>query len=162
MVTKQTEGSFVAIMRIHNRRLEFLLAEREDKTGFGLIGGKVELGETPEVAAIREATEESGLLVQIKGQVCPSMEGYKNDNTNTIHFFAVEVTEGVLQKTDESLSFVWAGIEDLGRLQLSPFHYQYPDCPLGVVYELAKRALLQKDPALSNVSDPDNLASTLK
>lgn len=39
------------------------VSRRNDKTKFGLPGGKVEMGETPKQAAIRETFEETGVHV---------------------------------------------------------------------------------------------------
>lgn len=59
------------IMLVHaggcilNERSEVLLQRRGDCNMWGLPGGTVELGETPEMAAIREVKEETGLDVEI-------------------------------------------------------------------------------------------------
>ena len=41
------------------------ITRRHDKTIYGLPGGRVELGETPKEAAIREAYEETGLVINL-------------------------------------------------------------------------------------------------
>lgn len=51
---------------IFNDRGEVLLQKRGDSGKWGFPGGAVELGETPEMAAIREIKEETGLEVRIK------------------------------------------------------------------------------------------------
>lgn len=51
---------------IFNDRGEVLLQRRGDFDKWGFPGGAVELGETPEQAAIREVKEETGLEVEIR------------------------------------------------------------------------------------------------
>lgn len=42
-----------------------MLQRRGDTNKWGFPGGAIELGETPEMAAIREAKEETGLDVEV-------------------------------------------------------------------------------------------------
>ena len=46
-------------------RGEVLLQRRGDTNKWGFLGGAIELGETPQMAAIREAKEETGLDVKV-------------------------------------------------------------------------------------------------
>lgn len=50
---------------IFNVKGEVLLQRRGDSNKWGFPGGAIELGETPQMAAIREAKEETGLDVEI-------------------------------------------------------------------------------------------------
>lgn len=50
---------------IFNEKGEVLLQRRCDTNKWGFPGGAIELGETPEMAAIREAKEETGLDVEV-------------------------------------------------------------------------------------------------
>ncbi len=50
-----------AVILVVKDGLILSISRRNDKTKFGLLGGKVDPGETPEQAAIREAKEESGI-----------------------------------------------------------------------------------------------------
>lgn len=54
---------------IFNEKGEVLLQRRGDFGKWGFPGGAVELGETPEQAAIREVKEETGLEVEIRGLI---------------------------------------------------------------------------------------------
>lgn len=49
---------------IFNEKKEVLLQRRGDSGKWGFPGGAVELGETPQMAAIREVKEETGLTVE--------------------------------------------------------------------------------------------------
>ena len=50
---------------IFNEKGEVLLQRRGDTNKWGFPGGAIELGETPQMAAIREAKEETGLDVEV-------------------------------------------------------------------------------------------------
>ena len=50
---------------IFNNKGEVLLQRRGDIDKWGFPGGAIELGETPQMAAIREAKEETGLDVKV-------------------------------------------------------------------------------------------------
>lgn len=49
---------------IFNEKKEVLLQRRRDSSKWGFPGGAVELGETPQMAAVREVKEETGLTVE--------------------------------------------------------------------------------------------------
>lgn len=51
---------------IFNEKGEVLLQRRGDSGKWGFPGGAIELGETPEMAAIREIKEETGLDITVK------------------------------------------------------------------------------------------------
>lgn len=50
---------------IFNDKGEVLLQRRGDSNKWGFPGGAIELGETPQMAAIREVKEETGLDVEV-------------------------------------------------------------------------------------------------
>lgn len=50
---------------IFNEKREVLLQRRGDSDKWGFSGGAIEIGETPQMAAIREAKEETGLDVKV-------------------------------------------------------------------------------------------------
>lgn len=54
---------------IFNNQGEVLLQKRADSGKWGFPGGAVELGETPQMAAVREIKEETGLDVEVKNLI---------------------------------------------------------------------------------------------
>ena len=50
---------------IFNEKGEVLLQRRGDSNKWGFPGGAIELGETPQIAAMREVKEETGLDVEV-------------------------------------------------------------------------------------------------
>lgn len=50
---------------IFNEKGEVLLQKRADSSKWGFPGGAIELGETPQIAAVREVKEETGLDVEV-------------------------------------------------------------------------------------------------
>ncbi|GEM84084.1 8-oxo-dGTP diphosphatase [Meiothermus hypogaeus] len=96
------------------------------KTGFGAgkyggFGGKLEVGETLAVAAVRELQEESGLLakphnlwyaaqLEFLFPACP-------DWNRTVHVFRLEFWEGEPQESDE-IRPVWFGLDELPLKQM--------------------------------------------
>ena len=54
-------------------------------------GGKVEAGETPEAAAVRECLEETGLIVRVTGAYPQFVQRYDHGQVQ-LHFFACRPT----------------------------------------------------------------------
>ncbi|WP_349290378.1 NUDIX domain-containing protein [Paenibacillus sp. 7516] len=49
---------------IRNEQREILFGRKHNESTWGLIAGAIEIGETPAQAMIREALEETGLVIQ--------------------------------------------------------------------------------------------------
>ena len=79
-----------------------LLQRRGDSKKWGFPGGGIEIGETPEMAAIRELKEETGLDVRVSGLIgiytdC-NMESPNGDKTHSICIvYELEATGGQLK-----------------------------------------------------------------
>lgn len=57
------KGQAVQVVIINDEGLVCLVSRKNDHNDFGLIGGKVDLGETPAQACIRECMEETGIKI---------------------------------------------------------------------------------------------------
>jgi 8-oxo-dGTP diphosphatase len=86
---------------------------------WSLPGGRVERGETPEAAVVREVLEETGLVVSVRaplGVVRVAREGYCYD----IHeFVCTREGAGDPAAADDAMDVAWASQQDLGGLGVS-------------------------------------------
>ena len=84
---------------IFNDRGEVLLQRRGDSNKWGFPGGAVEPGETPEMTAVREAKEETGLdvsVVQLIGV-------YTDSETLELKYFSKEEKPQLFTGSHEAL-----------------------------------------------------------
>jgi ADP-ribose pyrophosphatase YjhB (NUDIX family) len=102
----------VAII-IENSKKEFLLLLRDDKLGLSfakywtLIGGRVEDGETPEIAAHRELLEKTGLKMELffwKRYNRISPQAPVNQYIYTLEKLASQIQRSSLEKVRKSVS----------------------------------------------------------
>ena len=75
-------------------------------------GGKVEAGETPQQAAVRECLEETGLEVEVAGPLPERVQTYKHGRV-ILHFFACTLCDPV--RTPRA-PFHWHERHRLGEL----------------------------------------------
>ena len=99
-----------------------LLQRRGDSNNWGVPGGAIEIGETPEMAAIREVKEETGLDVKVSDLIgiytdC-DMEYPNGDNAHSILIaYELELISGQL-KCDmfETVELKYFELDDMPEL----------------------------------------------
>jgi 8-oxo-dGTP diphosphatase len=77
------------IILIENNKLALIERYRNGLHYFIFPGGGIDEGESPEQAAIREAEEELGIIVELKQKI---VEMYFNENTQ--HYFLADKVSG--------------------------------------------------------------------
>ncbi|SDB79996.1 acetyl-CoA carboxylase carboxyl transferase subunit beta [Raineyella antarctica] len=107
---------------ILNEQRQILLVQRghEPQRGRWTVpGGRLEPGESPDRAAVREAFEETGLHVRIEREVLhlrlPTGDGHEFD----VHDFLATVVGGELAAGDDADDARWVSQDDLGALELT-------------------------------------------
>lgn len=90
------QGAFSIILDSQRR---VLLCKRRDKDLWNLPGGKVEKGESPWEAAIREAKEEIGVDIEIE-----KLAGvyFKREADEVVFQFVAKIMHGELAPSDEA------------------------------------------------------------
>lgn len=114
------------------------ISRRHNKNIFGLIGGKVDEGETHEQALFREAKEETGILIKQVVQIYQRVE--KSDRPDGVDFYSttyyamewegepVNSEEGEVKwLTAEELTSTKAAFGDYNRQMLNQFKEMFPD-----------------------------------
>jgi 8-oxo-dGTP pyrophosphatase MutT (NUDIX family) len=77
--------------------------------------GHVEAGETAEAAALRELSEESGVIGRVLGPV-GTLEFSSGREFVRVEYFAVEVTEPTAQSSGDGRETRWVSLDDARRL----------------------------------------------
>ncbi|KKM59830.1 8-oxo-dGTP diphosphatase MutT [Yersinia pestis] len=87
----------IAVGIIRNSQQEIFITQRaadSHMAGFWEFpGGKIEQGETPEIALKRKLLEETGIVVQ-QATLLTMLEHTFSDRIVTLHFYRVEVWDG--------------------------------------------------------------------
>ena len=91
-------------------------------------GGRVELYETPEQAAIRECQEETGLVVSVSGLLGRHDYRYAHDRVR-LHFFLCRVLDSDVPPHDP---FRWVAREQLAR-------YSFPEANQEILFLLSRQ-----------------------
>ncbi|MGO4955995.1 NUDIX hydrolase [Luteococcus sp. Sow4_B9] len=150
-------GTTAVVLRPGPRVEQVLCVQRADNGKWTPICGIVEPGEDPHVAAVREAEEEAGVIIEIERMVWMSPTGwmqYDNGDQNDYldHTFRARYVSGeAVVGDDESVAVGWFDVdrlpEDMSAIQrrrIAVAVANPADVLLGV--QAAKDFLGEKDP----------------
>ena len=106
-----------------------LVKENYDRRRWSLPGGAVEAGDSDEDAVVREAAEETGVVVEIHHRI----GSYGLDNGFSVSAFVCSITEGepVVPETGEIADVRWWPAPQLPWPRSSVLHYAVPDAVAG-------------------------------
>ena len=99
-----------------------LLQRRGDSKKWGFPGGAIEIGETPEMAAVREVKEETGLDVRVSGLIGiytdSDMEYTNGDQAHSICIvYELEMTGGQLKCDNfETIELQYFDLDEIPEL----------------------------------------------
>lgn len=88
-------------------------------------GGMVDLGETMQEAAAREALEETGLHVEV-GEVCWTVDAIRRDPEGRVQYhnvivdFTASAPEGEPACADDAMDVRWVGPDEIEVMPLTP------------------------------------------
>jgi 8-oxo-dGTP diphosphatase len=102
-----------------------LIRENYDRRRYGLPGGTIEPGETPEDAVVREVLEETGLHVVVEHLI--GSYGLKTGLTKVV--FRCRIVSGAVSRPDpeEIAEIGWYPFDSLPRPLTNSLHYALPD-----------------------------------
>lgn len=110
------------IVRKNGERTEMLICQRPAHKARGLLwefaGGKVEVGETPEQALVRECREELGVTVSVEKPYMEVIHRYP-DLTVRLTLFRSSITEGTPRKL-EHCDLQWITPEEIPQFDFCP------------------------------------------
>jgi 8-oxo-dGTP diphosphatase len=106
-----------------------VVKENYDRFRWSFPGGRLEAGETPEQACVREAREETGADVVVRELV----GRYGLDNGFEAYAFVCDLLAGVpaLQPGDELSEVTWLAPDAIPQPQSNILHYALPDALAG-------------------------------
>jgi len=102
---------------IRNSKRQIVLIERKfPPPGFALPGGFVEIGETLEQAAVREAKEETCLDVRLLGQFHTYSDPKRDPRFHTVSTVFLAEAEGKPCGADDAKTAQWFDLRELPKL----------------------------------------------
>ncbi len=108
----------IAIITNHQGRLLFQHRKKQPYRGYlGLVGGKIEAGESQEAALSREVQEETGLVIsepRFLGTIVETLQTTFDETAVSLHVFSVKTT-GCLQANENEGDLLWVEKNDFFR-----------------------------------------------
>jgi len=143
-----------AATTIIERDGKILLQRRTDNGKWGLIGGLLEMNETYQEAAIREAREETGLEVQLESFLGifhnHNMVWSNGDAAHVVTaFFNASIISGEPRIDEESFELRFFGMEELPELFAEDHIAALDAYTQGIRYPLLRENIYQSDAAES-------------
>ncbi len=114
---KKVSSGGVIFRKTDGNPVEVALVSVRDGSAWCLPKGVIDLGETPEMTAVREVREETGLLGNVVDKLGAISYWYyiKGENTKcrkTVHFFLMQYVSGSTSDHDAEVSdAIWLPIE---------------------------------------------------
>lgn len=109
-----------AILEKENKIL--IARKREGKPLAGyweFPGGKIENGETPEEALIRELYEEMSIKIKVKKYVGESIYNYGEGKIVSLKGFMAKIEEGNIRLTDHD-QYKWVTLKEIKNYKIAP------------------------------------------
>ena len=114
---------------IRNQHGEILFGRKHNEDNWGLIAGAIELGETPAQAMIREALEETGLVIEpvkIIGVYGGQQQRFTYSNGHQVEYltivFECQIESGQLKHDNEEM----AELKFFSEQAIPPIANKYP------------------------------------
>ena len=116
---------FVAVKALLFDQDKLLLVKRSDKARgehhyWELPGGRMEFGESPEEALLRELAEETGLSAKI---FCPlqTWNFFREETTQIVGVtFLCKATTNKVRLSDEHEAYVWVHLDEISQYNIIP------------------------------------------
>jgi 8-oxo-dGTP diphosphatase len=109
----------VSAIIFNEDRTEVLLVKRRDIPVWVLPGGGIDAGESPEEAALREASEETGFTLEIARQVAEYFP--VNKLTKLTYFYECKIVSGKAQTSLETQAICFFPLTELPKLLPPPY-----------------------------------------
>jgi len=122
------ERPMIGVGILIRRGEEYLMIKRAsepDKGLWSVPGGMVEIGEKAEDAAVREAEEETGLIVEIREDLGVVDKIMRDESGRVKYHFVIidylaEPVSGEMHHHDDALDALWVHPRDFRKYQMSP------------------------------------------
>jgi len=101
------------VIRVGDPRRIVLIRRRNPPPGWALPGGFVDVGETVESAAVREAAEETGLRVRLAGLLGVYSDPQRDPRGHTVSVVFVGDADGQPQGGDDAAAAAVYALDDL-------------------------------------------------